>query len=341
MAGWHAGALAVIAKDAAQPRRGEGLAPMRALRHDEQRLRSRLGALGEEIGLDEAGDLRIEWDGAFLVALADDAHPATPDVHVGHLEAEHLGRAQAGEQHEPGDGAVPLAAKAREQRCGLGPVEPAWQPARLSQRQLRAHLRSPKVGEQPTALADGAAASSRAPRDRVPRARITHLEKAEQPRDRREAAVDRARRKPEGAAARQRDHVVVLAAASRRAACREVAQQGVGVDRLEAQPFCVQPPGEVQEVEGIGVHAGGRVVPVGEIGEVVVAQLEVRRRTVPYESPAPAASGHSQRSFHGTSVTQHEPVERKRESLWILRIHCPQNPHDPQATTTTDGSLAG
>jgi hypothetical protein len=133
----------------------------------------------------------------------------------------------------------------------------------------------------------------------------------------------------------------VLAAASRRAACREVAQQGVGVDRLEAQPFCVQPPGEVQEVEGIGAHAGGRVVPVGEIGEVVVAQLEVRRRTVPYESPAPAASGHSQRSFHGTSVTQHEPVERKRESLWILRIHCPQNPHDPQATTTTDGSLAG
>ena len=50
MAGWHAGALAVIAKDAAQPRRGEGLAPMWALRHDEQRLRSRLGALGEEIG---------------------------------------------------------------------------------------------------------------------------------------------------------------------------------------------------------------------------------------------------------------------------------------------------
>src|ERR1035438_6301061 len=48
MAGWHAGALAVIAKDAAQPRRGEGLAPMWALRHDEQRLRSRLGALGEE-----------------------------------------------------------------------------------------------------------------------------------------------------------------------------------------------------------------------------------------------------------------------------------------------------
>src|ERR1035438_9488483 len=135
--------------------------------------------------------------------------------------------------------------------------------------------------------------------------------------------------------------VLVLAAASRRAACREVAQQGVGVDRLEAQPFCVQPPGEVQEIEGIGAHAGGRVVPVGEIGEVVVAQLEVRRRTVPYESPALAASGHSQRSFHGTSVTQHEPVERKRESLWILRIHCPQNPHDPQATTTTDGSLAG
>src|ERR1035441_7329982 len=160
MAGWHAGALAVIAKDAAQPRRGEGLAPMWALRHDEQRLRSRLGALGGEIGLDEAGDLRIEWDGAFLVALADDAHPATPDVHVGHLEAENLGRAQAGEQHEPGDGAVPLAAKAREQRCGLGPVEPAWQPSRLSQRQLRARLRSPKVGEQPTALADGAAASS-------------------------------------------------------------------------------------------------------------------------------------------------------------------------------------
>ena len=50
----------------------------------------------------------------------------TTNVHIGHFGTEDFGRTQAAEQHEPGHGTVLLAAKARQQRGGLSPVEPAW-----------------------------------------------------------------------------------------------------------------------------------------------------------------------------------------------------------------------
>jgi len=60
MPGRHASTLAVVAEDAAQPGGGERLAPVRALQYQEQRPCIRLGSLGQEVGLDEAGNVGIE-----------------------------------------------------------------------------------------------------------------------------------------------------------------------------------------------------------------------------------------------------------------------------------------
>jgi hypothetical protein len=88
MPGRHAGTLAVVAEDAAQPGSGERLAPVRALQHHEQRPCIRLGSLGQEVGLDEAGNVGIERNPPLLVAFSNDAYPSSPDVDVFDLEAK-------------------------------------------------------------------------------------------------------------------------------------------------------------------------------------------------------------------------------------------------------------
>jgi hypothetical protein len=69
--------------------------------------------LGEQVGLDQPGHVRVERDPPFLVALARHPHPAPPDIDIGDPQPEHLGRAQPGQQHQPGDRPVPVGAEAR------------------------------------------------------------------------------------------------------------------------------------------------------------------------------------------------------------------------------------
>ena len=68
-------------------------------------------------------------------------------------KAEHLGRAQPAEQHQPRDRPIPLGAQAAQQRCRLLAVQTARQPPRLPQPQRRAETRfAHRMPEQPGLL---------------------------------------------------------------------------------------------------------------------------------------------------------------------------------------------
>ena len=68
---------AVVTKDGAQARRGEWHATSGALRHDEQRPAGGLGSFGEQICLDDTGDVTVEGNTAFLGSFARDEQPPT------------------------------------------------------------------------------------------------------------------------------------------------------------------------------------------------------------------------------------------------------------------------
>jgi len=70
--------------------------------HHEQRYRGGLRPLGQQVGLDQPGHVRVQGHPAFLVALAGHPHPAPADVDVGDPQAEYLRAAQPRQQHQPG-----------------------------------------------------------------------------------------------------------------------------------------------------------------------------------------------------------------------------------------------
>jgi hypothetical protein len=67
-----------------QPFRGQRLAPMRPLGHDEQPAAARLRPLGQQVCLDDRADAGIQRHPPFPAALARDLHPPAADVRVGH-----------------------------------------------------------------------------------------------------------------------------------------------------------------------------------------------------------------------------------------------------------------
>ena len=180
----------MVAKDRAQPRGGERLAPVRPLGHHKEPGRGRLGALRQQVGLDDAGHVGVEGDPALLVALAEDPYPSPSDVDVAHLEAEHFRRAQTRVEHEPGDGPVPPGAQAGGQGLDLDPVEAPGQPPRLPHAQGGPGLGLRQVAEQAAALASRG--SPRLPTfgNRVGWRRIAHAAEPEEPGDGGQPAVD-------------------------------------------------------------------------------------------------------------------------------------------------------
>lgn len=86
----HTGDAAVVSEDLPQPRRRQRLTACRSFGNDEQPVTSRVGPLGEEVGLDHTGDIDIEWHPPFLVALAQNLQPAATDIDIAHIQREDL-----------------------------------------------------------------------------------------------------------------------------------------------------------------------------------------------------------------------------------------------------------
>lgn len=125
--------------------------------------------------------------------------------------------------------------------------------------------------------------------------------KANKPRYGSEPPVDCPRREPNGAAGSEWDHVVVLAFERSGPAMGEVTKKGLGVDRAKLDALGSQPAGEVEEVEGVGPDGRGRITAIGQIGEVVIAQLEIfELRPLAGDLPSSAGSAHLQCACHGT-----------------------------------------
>src|ERR1019366_3778714 len=159
VAGGHGGLPAVAAEDGAQPGCRERLAPVRALRHDEQRPAGGAGPPGEQAGLDQGGDVRAGRDPALPAALAHHLDPAAGDVHVGDGQAGHLRRGSRTRSPERRCGRArrasspllsPAAARRAPARQGTGSGASgsriAWQPDRP---QIAASLRLMPAGAQP------------------------------------------------------------------------------------------------------------------------------------------------------------------------------------------------
>ena len=72
----------MIPKHRAQPCWGQRLPTTPPFRDHEQARAVGLGPLSEQIGLDRAGDVRVDRNRPFLASLAADANPAAGDVHV-------------------------------------------------------------------------------------------------------------------------------------------------------------------------------------------------------------------------------------------------------------------
>src|SRR5205823_291306 len=89
----------------------------------------------------------------------------------------------------------------------------------------------------------------------------------------------------------------------------QVAQQRIGVHGIQAGVLPGEPAGEVQQVERVGADAGRGVAAVGQVAEVVVAQLPVRGPPPALDPPAFPAPGNPQliSICHGTRVTRTDP----------------------------------
>jgi len=119
----HARAGPVVPEHRAQPLRAQRLAPGGALGDHEQPGGVGIGALGQQVSLDQPGHLDVKRDTAFLVAFAEDPDPASGDVHIADDQAQHLTRTQPREQHQPGDRLVPPRPETVQQRAGLTSVQ--------------------------------------------------------------------------------------------------------------------------------------------------------------------------------------------------------------------------
>src|SRR5579864_270557 len=85
---------------------------------------------------------------------------------------------------------------------------------------------------------------------------------------------------------------------------QHVRDHGLQADALPGQPAC-----EVQQIKRISADAGWRVAAVGQIAEIVVAQLQVRCAPPAVDTPSFPAPVNAQPLIvrHGTLVTRSDP----------------------------------
>jgi hypothetical protein len=204
--GRHPGLPAVVTEDGAQPGWRQRLAPVRALRHDEQRPAGGIRPPGEQIGLDQPGDAGSSGTRRSLSPL-----PITLIQPRGCPRRRRPGRV-------PRPSAAPRTASARRSpcpgQCGSSPATPRSR--RGPGHGAAAAARGPAAqngvsagpGEQQPASLPGCCPPGPGPaRDRARRSRIPHRPAAEQARHRGQPPLDRRRGIARVAAIPDRVHI--------------------------------------------------------------------------------------------------------------------------------------
>ena len=135
MTAWDAGQRPVIAEDGPQTGRAERLAAVRTFRHDEQPPGLCLWPLGQQVGLDDTGHVHVKGDPAFFGAFAVHTQPSSSDVHISHVEGEHLAGTKSAKDHQSRNGPIPPRPQAPHQRNDFVAVEGAREPLGFSQAQ--------------------------------------------------------------------------------------------------------------------------------------------------------------------------------------------------------------
>ena len=187
-------------------------------------------------------------------------------------------------------------------------------------------------GAEPRGEHPGSLPGTRPPRlfalgDRVLGVGVPHAPEREQPFEGRQSQVDRRRLVGVGSPAVHAQHVRPWATGDPRLPARsEVVEQHLGRDRIEVDVLAREPPTEGQERERVGADGLRRVVPVGEVSEIVVDERDEVRRALAAKLPLIVLECDTQLGVHATSVTHGVPVENKRERLWICTNAYPQYP---------------
>ena len=296
------------------PAARQRLPPVGALGHHEQCRGCRFGALGQQVGLDAAGDIGIERDPAFLVALADDPDPAPSDVHIGHR------RPSTSAERSPDSSISPAIARSRQVRklpssaADSSRVNAAGQPPRLPQPQPRPVLRAAgHMRQQPAALARVTASRAARPRGTGLRARrVAHRPEREQRRDRRQPTVDRRRGVAAVAAVADRVHIPARTPRQyRRPAGGEKPQQHIDVHTGQLDSLPVEPTGKSHQIERVGPTSSRRVAPIRQVAEELVDQSEPGRSCAG-QQPRLAVLHHPQPVIrHETQISQPDhPVSK-------------------------------
>lgn len=273
MPGRHLSPGPVIAKDRPQPARGQRLPAVRTLRHHEQRRSLGVRTLGQQIGLDRSRDVGVDRHRPLLVSLADHPHPAASDIDIGDPQAQHLGRTQPRQQHQPANRPIPPRTEAVQQRRRLLPRQAPRQPPWFTNPQLRTGPRLPDMREQPRSFATGPHPRRPASRHRIAGIWVAHLPEREHRRDRRQPPVDRRRRVAGVAAVADRIHVSARTPRRCRFTTRgQKTQQHIDFHPRQLNILRVEPASEREQVKRIGTTRTWRVVPVGEVAEELIHQ---------------------------------------------------------------------
>ena len=135
MAAWDTSRRPVIAKDRAQARRGQWLTAVGSFGHDEQPGGLGLWTFGEQVGLNDAGYVHVEWNTAFFGPFAAHAQPPSADVDIANIESQHFAGPQAAKHHQPRHRPVPPGPQAPDQGHDVAGVQRTRQPLGLSNSQ--------------------------------------------------------------------------------------------------------------------------------------------------------------------------------------------------------------
>lgn len=195
--------------------------------------------------------------------------------------------------------------KTGQQPGGVGLRQRPGQPAGLAEPQRRAILRpSYRVREHPGPFPGRPPAGLPSLRDRVLGLWVPHRHEREQARDRSQPPVDRCGRVLIHPAPGQGDHIWPRATREPRVpAGSQEPQQHLRGHLGQLQIHRDKPPAERQQVIPVGPHGLRRVVPVGQIRQILIHQQEPRRSWTRYRPAAvPLLKPKTRLRDHGEQV---------------------------------------